>query len=417
MATTPMQRPRSAATGLPMGVEQLAREPVGAPMRGTGLPAGVEQRARQALSPDVGPQRPAIYQGGRVNQPLPAADTPPSRPPTPGGAMPAPAGAVSAAPAAASAPPRAQGVMPASVNASPMPAARPRLPGEDPRGLGANSPLGGYDSRPLSARGPMRPPVGVGTTNPNATRVGPMRAPGERALMREARRGNWRAASVLYGTSTGQDFEREMMDRREAGQQGRFDQERQDRFQLFQARQMADEAREGRADARGDRNWERDTTRRQQEADAERQWRLDQWKREQEAMGDPTDVRAVPVPGTDYAVPVSGRRAIGVVPVSRPPVAPSPLPQGFEPKSATRDGVQYGPAAKPTERRPFNGRTQRMGGGLDPKTGKPLPEREYVVMEDPETGRLVRRYVEDDEPAGAADERPGWMKWMEEQGQ
>ena len=70
---------------------------------------------------------------------------------------------------------------------------------------------------------------------------------------------------------------------------------------------------------REDRNWERDTQRRSDEADADRAFRLEQWRREQEAAGDPTDVRAVPVPGTDYVVPMSGRKAMGTLPAQRPP--------------------------------------------------------------------------------------------------
>lgn len=356
-----LEPPTSSATGLPMGVEQVARDPSAAYWRSVGVAPGVEQAARAAadMNPDMGPVRPMIYQGGRVNQPLPAAapapnsstPTVPTRPMLPGGPMPAAA-------------------------AAPMMPARPPLPGADPRGLGANSPLGGYDPRPLSARG--------------ATRVGPVRAPGERELRRQARRGNWRAASILYGTSTGQDFEREQAQRREAGTQSRFDQERQDRFQFWQMGQQAQQEREGRADARGDRNWERDTTRRQQEADAERQWRMDQWKREQDAMGDPADVKAVPVPGTDYVVPISGRRSMGIVPGAKP-AAPAMTQQEIDAARAsggrvkvTRPGGEEvtfePPPAAPADRAMQRIPAQPGATANDPGT----PER----MFDPYTGEI-----------------------------
>lgn len=236
----------------------------------------------------------------------------------------------------------------------------------------------------------MRPPRGVGTTNPNATRVGPVRAPGERELMRQARRGNWRAASILYGTATGQDFEREQAQLREAGTQSRFDQERQDRFQFWQMGQQAEQEREGRADARGDRNWERDTTRRREEADAERKWRMEQWNREQEAMGDPADVKAVPVPGTDYVVPISGRRSMGIVPGAKP-AAPAMTQEEIDAARAsggrvkvTRPGGEEvtfePPPAAPADRALQRIPAQPGATSQDPGT----PER----MFDPYTGEI-----------------------------
>jgi hypothetical protein len=368
------KRPASAATGLPMGVEELARAPAGAPLRGTGLPPGVEQRAREqaALSPDVGPQRPMIYQGGRINQPLPAVTADPA-----GGAAPA-------APARPPVP-QATGQMPQMQTA-----ARPPLPGEDPRGLGARSPLGGYDPRPLSERGPMRPPRGVGTTNPNATRVGPIRAPGERELTRAARRGNWRAAGMLYGTATGQEFEREMQGQQMQGRMTMAEQERADRMKFWQMDQDSRREAEGRGMLREDRNWERDTQRRSAEADADRAFRLEQWQREQEAAGDPTDVRAVPVPGTDYVVPMSGRKAMGTLPAQRPP-APGMTQEEIEQArqqggrvKVTRPGgeeVTYEPpAAAPAERRMQRVPAQPGVTASDPGT----PER----MFDPYTGEM-----------------------------
>lgn len=193
MAKKPMQWPRSAATGLPMGVEQLAREPVGAPMRGTGLPAGVEQRARQALSLDVGPQRPVTYQGGQLHQPLQAAAMAqaPQGPPM-GGRQ---------APSAPLVMPAPQGFDPRSLATSLTGGGVPRgQPGEDPRGLGGGSPLGGFDPRPLSMRGgPMSySQRGAGTTNPNAYAVGPRRSRGERLLTRHARRDPRAAAALVH---------------------------------------------------------------------------------------------------------------------------------------------------------------------------------------------------------------------------
>lgn len=166
------QRPKSQATGLPMGVEQMAKAPAAAHLRGTGLPAGVESQAKQALSLDNGPQQPTMVNGAMQFQ----APAKPAAGPDPTIMN----QALAQQPAAAKAPPDVLSFL--------------------PKADAPFNPLGGMDPRPLSERGgPMNySQRGVGTTNPNSFAVGSGRkSVGQRALERAARRGDSRAAAEL----------------------------------------------------------------------------------------------------------------------------------------------------------------------------------------------------------------------------
>lgn len=94
------------------------------------------------------------------------------------------------------------------------------------------------------------------------------------------------------------------------------------------------------------------------------------------------------------------------------------------PKQATdAAGRTYAPDPQQNGPRPFTGKIQSEGGieTTDPKTGKKTtsPPRQFTVMEDPATGKLVKRYVEDANGDGvvapAEKAAPSWMDWLNSQ--
>lgn len=167
---------QTAVAGVQQQRATVAGPPVPLSTRPVDMSEGVEQKAR-ARREMAGPQQPQMINGVQRYAPkLPGSD-------------------IGGAPTDAATPAAVTPTLPA--------AATPRMA---PPLLGSNltmpsaSPLGGMDSRPLSERGPMRGPVGVGTTNPNAVPVGRGRRDvGTRTLERLARRGDVRAAGVLAG--------------------------------------------------------------------------------------------------------------------------------------------------------------------------------------------------------------------------
>jgi hypothetical protein len=58
---------------------------------------------------------------------------------------------------------------------------------------------------------------------------------------------------------------------------------------------------------------------------------------------------------------------------------------------------------------------------MDKATGKMVktPVRQFTVMEDPASGRLVKRYVEDADGNGVPDNKeksaPSWLDWLNTQ--
>lgn len=253
----------------------------------------------------------------------------------------------------------------ASITPAPMPARGPTM-------TASTSPLGGMDTRPLSARGPVRMP---GTTNPNAVRVTPMRMPGERPLMIAARRGDVRAASMLYG----------------AGQQSASE----DRNRAFQAWRDSQQSAERSSERLQQRGWqesdmqqqqafqtfrdEQEAKRREAERTQGRNWQIEdrttEWKREDAQREQDSQLTVRPVEGTDYVIPVMGSRPMGTIPVKQ---KEQPLPPGMVPQTATRDGVTYGTAKDandlPKDIRYETDPDGRITGAVypmqDPKTGQ-----------------------------------------------
>lgn len=252
---------------------------------------GVEKRAADALrmQQDQGPMPPMVVNGGARFQ-APATMATPT------------------APALAPAP-----MVPVMASAAPRPAPV----------MSAPAGFGGVDSRPLSARGPARAPVGVGTNNPNAVRVGPMRAPGERALSIAARRGNVQAAGMLYGASQGAQSDQARMAFQAEQEQLKMQQRGQE-MQMQRGFQLQDQA-----------NQQSFTQQRDAAAAAERQKAMEQGRaytledqRAEQARQDKINqmpVETVPVPGTDYVVPrIGGKVSANLVPISKAPQMMSP---------------------------------------------------------------------------------------------
>lgn len=260
------KRPTSQATGLPMGVEQMAKDPAAAHLRGTGLKPGVETQAKQALSLDQGPMPPMIVNGlarftpptapenGRAGYTDAGATPMQFQTPAQSAAGPDPTimnQALSQSSAAAKAPP------PELLNFLPAPAA-------------PFNPLGGMDARPLSERGgPMAYSAqGEGTTNPNAFRVGQNNSSrGERYLSRIARRGGPDAA---YAATQLAQIEGQ---RKPAGP---------DPLKYLDAAQKEREYRAGRADKETDRATEAMKFRTQQQTTDARRVQDRQWALEDE---------------------------------------------------------------------------------------------------------------------------------------
>jgi hypothetical protein len=93
------------------------------------------------------------------------------------------------------------------------------------------------------------------------------------------------------------------------------------------------------------------------------------------------------------------------------------------PKQATdAAGRTYAPA-RDNAPRPFTGKIQTEGGAevMDKATGKMVktPVRQFTVMEDPKTGKLIKRYVEDADGNGVPDNKeqsaPSWLDWLNSQ--
>lgn len=324
---------------------------------------GVEKQAADRLKTqqDQGPMRPMMVNGALRFAAPPAAEAPKSVLPTPGQL--AQSGAL-AAPARPSSP--LGGVSPVS----PL------------GGVSPVSPLGGMGG-PLSTRGPLRGPVGVGTNNPNAVRVGPLRMPGERELRTAARRGDVGAAATLF--QAGQQAGTES--RRDALTLWRDNQEAQRRDAEY-TRRRADEVADTQ-EARGLQLWQmqQEQQRRDAERNQGRAWQTEDqkaaWAREDAQRENDSIVGDATIPvkgGTVPAVRTKGggvRMAGGFIP-ARP--AQPPLPAGLIPQSATRDGIQYGPAQTTTdskapaftyEKEPGTGRiTGAVYPVQDPQTGQ-----------------------------------------------
>jgi len=209
------------------------------------------------------------------------------------------------------------------------------------------NPLGGMDPRPLSSRGgPMAySQQGVGTTNPNAYAVGQNRAPlGMRLLERAARRRDPRAIMALasmeqQNAQQGQQIG--MMQMREAADAARFDQQQQNQMTMFERQQLAMQQRDATEFQQQQQMFQMQSEQRAGESALAYQRRLEEERAQREAEGDPTQVRAVPVPGTDYVIPYAGNKAMGTLQTKQ---AEAPLPAGLVPTGAMRGGVQYGPA-------------------------------------------------------------------------
>ncbi len=259
----------------------------------------------------------------------------------------------------------------ASITPAPMPARGPTM-------TASTSPLGGMDTRPLSARGPVRMP---GTTNPNAVRVTPMRMPGERQLMIAARRGDVHAASMLYG----------------AGQQSASE----DRNRAFQAWRDSQQSAERQAQSQQVRSWQQDdqqqqqafqvwrdeqeAKRREQDRMETRNWQIQdravEWSREDAQRANEGEVSIKPIEGTDYVIPMLGSRAMGTIPVKR---KDAPLPANMVPSQVTRDGVTY---VSKEERDASSKPTIMWGEDSDMKR---VPFQQIV---DPTTGEVKLRRV------------------------
>jgi hypothetical protein len=335
---------------------------------------GVETRAADArrLQANLGPQMPGMHNGVAINQPLP-------KPP----AMTAPA----------------MPVLPAMQAAMPMmaaPAPAPMRPqGMDPRGLGANSPLGGFDPRPLSMRGPMGTGQrGVGTTNPNAFRVGPQRRPGERQLMQAARRGDVRAAGMLYGQASQEASEGRGMSFEAQRDAARLAQRNQEMMmgQQFQQQQTAmDQAFTA---------W-RDSAEAQRRAgESGLDWdRRQQAQREQMQAEAVQGVELMPVPGLRpgdaspgaFAVMRTGAglRQTGGGMIT-PPAPPPAVPAGLVPVGMRGGEVEYGTPAAPKAVEMPKFETDKESGRL-------------FYVEPKEGGGFVRRFVEDADGDGVPD--------------
>lgn len=336
---TLISRPTSQATGLPMGVEQLARE---GPeyLRGTTLAPGVESKGKALFSPDLGPQQPRVHNGGLVNAPaaIPAMN------------------------------PAAAKLFGFNVPQDPPPPVMDegqrlasRITG------GAPAPFAGPNSLSRGAQ-----PRGLGGAAP--VPVGRSRYDADRMAEQMVRRRDPRGAQFLFG-------------------QARDAQDRAFSREMFGAQEGAAIAREQRGEAREDlrfgRELEAEKQREQRRARREnflfgreqqveeqryQRRRQDELTDEQRRNGfttrplDPND----PTKGT--AVVRGDGSLFNILPYEAPQ---APLPPGLVPQGAMRDGVQYGPAEAP---RP------EVTWQEDPGTGQRVP---YQQMIDPQTGEIT----------------------------
>lgn len=321
---------------------------------GVDMSQGVEQRAR-AMREMAGPQQPQMINGvQRYNAP--------------------PAAAPAAAPA--------QPMMPA---AQPQQAAAPMMTAAPAQAQAPVNPLGGMDSRSLSARGgPMGySQQGVGTNNPNSYAVGQKRAPlGMRLLERQARRRDPRAIGQLASMeqqNSQNAAQMSMAQMREAGDAQRFGQQQQQQMTMFQQQQAGMQQRDAtgfdqqkqilamQGEQRANENAQ-EFQRRQTAASAER------------AAGSVVGAEAMQVPGGGFVPMVKkadGTMAMagGFMPERKPD---TPLPAGLVPTGAEINGVRYGPppAPKPMRLTPIPGAPSMIQGGT------PTPDRVF----DPYTG-------------------------------
>jgi len=314
---------------------------------------GVEKRAMDKLQmrQNQGPMQPMIVNGVR------SFDT-------------------AAAPVPAAAP------LPAPAAPAPMMAARAQAPARSmmmPAAAPVN-PLGGMNPAPLSARGgPMSySQQGVGTNNPNAYAVGQNRAPlGMRLLERAARRRDPRAILALASmeqANAQQGQQLGMMQMREAADAQRFEQQQQNSMMMFDRQQQAMNERDAMNFGQQKEIMQMQSEQRAGESALAYQRRLEEERAQREAEGDPTQVRAVPVPGTDYVIPYAGNKAMGTLQTARPD---APLPAGLVPTGAMRGGVQYGPAQPQTGKAPAFTYEKDPSGKI---TGAVYP------VQDPQTG-------------------------------
>jgi hypothetical protein len=362
------QRPKSQATGLPMGVEQMAKDPAAAHLRGTGLKPGVETQAKQMLSLDQGPMPPMIVNGGRQFQ----------------------------APAKPNAPLQDLGEQPVTV----MPPTRPQGPAA-PRlnplsrgaAAGASSSLGTSITPPNSLSRGARPGFASGLGGP--VKVGRSANDPMRIAETARRRGNIAPIMQMVTQQMQEDRADARMERGEQRADIRSNQARIDRMNEWTQSQAAATAQEGRQMMREDQRFDRDTQRRANESSVEWERRKLIMAEEKAARGDPTQVRVVPIPDTDYVIPYAGNQAMGTLRKSQPE---APLPPGMVPQSAMRDGVQYSipeaaPAAEVKLPKIFQGKADLQG----------KPGRDYYYEPDPKTGKPSKVYIEDADGDGVPD--------------
>lgn len=320
---------------------------------GVDMSEGVEQRARN-MREMAGPQQPQMINGvQRYNAP-----------------------AAAQAPAAAP----AQPMMPA---AQPQQAAAPMMTAAPAQAQAPVNPLGGMDTRSLSARGgPMGySQQGVGTNNPNSFAVGQKRAPlGMRLLERQARRRDPRAIGQLASMeqqSSQNAAQMGIAQMREAGDAQRFSQQQQQQMSMFQQQQAGMQQRDATGFDQQKQIMQMQAEQRANESAQEFQRRQTAEAAER-AAGNVVGAEAMQVPGGGF-VPMVKRAdgsmamAGGFMPERKPD---APLPPGLVAQGAVRDGIQYGPADKQTKAPSFtyekdpNGRiTGAVYPVQDPKTG------------------------------------------------
>ncbi len=259
------------------------------------------------------------------------------------------------------------------------------------------------DAGPLS----MRPatPVGRGGMTP------------ERRMQMFARRmwtrGDEAGAAQMQGhlaqlaqqremQRSGQDFSREM--NAANFQQGLLMNSRQQQAQAARDAQM----RRDRMD-----DWTRGEQSQTRRDEAQRNWELtriglEQGQRAMEAERERREreaersrvprVGTIPVPGTDYVMPTADGRVLGTVPTTR---REAPLPPGFAPRSAQRDGILYAPQQDSQAAYEMPKIYQGDRSSMDPKQ-----RRDYYYQPHPQTGRPVKVFIDEDGDQGSLSTRP-----------
>jgi len=118
----------------------------------------------------------------------------------------------------------------------------------------------------------------------------------------------------------------------------------------------------------------------------------------------------IPLPGTNTVVPMYGG--------SRVPNTPA---YEMRPGWSVKGGPQYQPVEgqpKPSKLPVI--KTEKGTTSLDPKTGQKVtsPSRDYYYEADPQTGKPVKRYVDEqgtDSSASTQGQQPAWMNWLNNQ--